>query len=532
MTEAELDQGFNYAEIADRTLVVDTALYGICEGLSVAQHSTPDLTIDIALGTAHDKNGQRCRVPANANLDCAIDENSVSTAVLTAGNEKYLSVFLTFDRALSDPRTDGDSQTVYFERAETYALRVVQGSEATIGSATPPALDADDILLCDVVLINGQTQILNADIDTSRTEYTFALSAGALSVSAKTTKEMGQDLLTIVSGISSAAADVDYAGGGAWHDTTTNPATSIEAQIDKIISDLSGETSGAGNGGGDMIGVKGTSGSPTSLVGGSVFDQIVALLTAVNDRGSKSNANTWTTNTNTWQGLNAMSRSGDTPAIWTVDVSITNRKLVMELGNHTQKLRVYYGALEEFEITINAEWTGTQWERDSAGTATMFSLERQALKTYSAVSTAGVITWIERAHFLMPAATYPALELPGTNIPYNTSTGANRMYAAQIPKAWCWVDIENGPVVNAVEGCNVSSVSISTSTRPRINFGTDMADTNYAVTGSIDHPNSFLTVSGRNVGYVDIEFWDAENVGTLDFATYLKDFSVVIHGKQ
>jgi hypothetical protein len=35
-----------------------------------------------------------------------------------------------------------------------------------------------------------------------------------------------------------AASAVSYAGGGNWADGTTNPATTVEAQLDKIISDL------------------------------------------------------------------------------------------------------------------------------------------------------------------------------------------------------------------------------------------------------------------------------------------------------
>ncbi len=38
------------------------------------------------------------------------------------------------------------------------------------------------------------------------------------------------------------ASGLTYAGGGAWADGTTNPATSVEGQFDKIISDLAGAT--------------------------------------------------------------------------------------------------------------------------------------------------------------------------------------------------------------------------------------------------------------------------------------------------
>lgn len=39
-----------------------------------------------------------------------------------------------------------------------------------------------------------------------------------------------------------AAASISYAGGPAWADGTTNPGTTVEAQLDKIVSDLAGAT--------------------------------------------------------------------------------------------------------------------------------------------------------------------------------------------------------------------------------------------------------------------------------------------------
>lgn len=118
------------------------------------------------------------------------------------------------------------------------------------------------------------------------------------------------------------------------------------------------------------------------------------------------------------------------------------------------------------------------------------------------------------------------------NLPYNTATGTNRLYAAQIIKAWCHVDVTSGPVAGTIEGTNITSVTFPSSDRPRVTFATDMADTNYAVYGSIIHPATFLTVYDQNAGYVELEFWDAANAQILDFATYLKNFSVVILGKQ
>ena len=49
----------------------------------------------------------------------------------------------------------------------------------------------------------------------------------------------------------SEASLIAYSGGPNWHDGTTNPATNVEAQLDKIITDLVDET---GGGGADKIG--------------------------------------------------------------------------------------------------------------------------------------------------------------------------------------------------------------------------------------------------------------------------------------
>ena len=39
-----------------------------------------------------------------------------------------------------------------------------------------------------------------------------------------------------------AASDISYAGGGNWLGGRTNPATTVEAQLDKIITDLAAQT--------------------------------------------------------------------------------------------------------------------------------------------------------------------------------------------------------------------------------------------------------------------------------------------------
>lgn len=166
VTEDEMDEAFEGAEQADRDIVKDLFPQGVASGLGVTQASpTANLTVQVAAGTAYDDAGQRIRVPSVQALNLAVDSNGASTSVGSGGNAKVVSVFAQFTRALSDPRVDGNSATVYWERGESFAFVVRQGTEATAGSETPVALEAGKILLCDVQRTFGQTQILDANIN-------------------------------------------------------------------------------------------------------------------------------------------------------------------------------------------------------------------------------------------------------------------------------------------------------------------------------------------------------------------------------
>lgn len=250
VTEAELDEGFEWLEQADWNLVVDQGLDGITSGLGVAEDAgTPDLTVDVAGGTAYSHDGERINVVGTQDVDLSVDDLAVSTAVGSGGNEKWVSLFVEFDRVLGDARIDGAAMTVYFDRLESYAFSVVQGVEAGSGLATRPALDPSKVLLCDVLLTFGQTQIFDADINTDRRETrTFASSAFA------------------------------YGGGPTWADGTTNPATTVEGQLDKIITNLAQEPAGS-----DRILSAAIAGSPNALDQGSIYNQLGQLLADIND---------------------------------------------------------------------------------------------------------------------------------------------------------------------------------------------------------------------------------------------------------
>jgi hypothetical protein len=253
VTEAELDAAFNEMEVADRALASDLGLVGVAYGLTVSELGVPNLTVTVSgPGAAYDQTGQRIAIPSTQTVNCAVDEGGLNTAVVAPGNSRILSIFAEFDRTLTDPRVDGNSATVYFNRAESFQLNVVAGAEAAVPTA--PALRADQILLADITLAFGAASITNANISTTRRQWMFKTTTGT-AVAVGTAEEAIQVLADAISAASSGAsaalaahlADTDdahdasaisYAGGSAWLDGDTNPATTVEAQLDKIINDL------------------------------------------------------------------------------------------------------------------------------------------------------------------------------------------------------------------------------------------------------------------------------------------------------
>ena len=347
VTEAELDLGFELLEQADRAFANDIGVFGIIDGMVASEKAgVPDLSVDLtAPGRAYDQLGRRIFFGTAQNVDLSTDLNGVSTAVQTGGNEKVVSLFVKFDRILSDPRTDGNSQQVFFRRDESFQFVVRQGAEAAAGTAVPPPLQPDEVLIVDVTRTFGQSQILNADLNPNptipgdvgrRQQFIFA-EASAISVFSggfntlapitddvqATLQEIDDELTdhfgatarrhdapdvdagatagspnALASGTvrsqldqllvhvnahenqatgAHAASAIAYAGGGAWADATTNPAASVEAQLDKIVADLAAAT------GAPKVGAASTAGSPNALAAGTVKAQLNALLAHLND---------------------------------------------------------------------------------------------------------------------------------------------------------------------------------------------------------------------------------------------------------
>ncbi len=246
VTEENMNDAFGAVQSSMFNLMTDQKLVGLAQG-GTPGPTTPTANLSIVIGGptyAYDQLGERIYAPTFS-ADCSKDLNNVSTAVSGAGNEKYLSVFVLFERTLSDPVIDGNGMTVYYVQAESYIYEVYQGAEAPVGTATHPALINPGLLVADVHLIFGQTQIMSGDISTSRAQATFNFVQSPFSILAGNVPDAIEAMLTDLN------QHVNSIG-------TAHPATAISATA--------------------------VAGSPYSLASGTVESQLTALIGELNTR--------------------------------------------------------------------------------------------------------------------------------------------------------------------------------------------------------------------------------------------------------
>ncbi|MDP1826674.1 MAG: hypothetical protein Q8L48_25610 [Archangium sp.] len=297
VTEAELDLGFSLLEKALRDLAADLRIFGVVSGAVPAPHApVPDLSIDLtAPARAYDNLGQRLFFGTGQTVSCATDLSGIPTDVSTAGNERWLGVFLRFKRLLSDPRTDGNSQQVFFRRDESFELVVRQAAEGLAGAAPRLALQPDELLLCDVRRRPGQTQIVVADLDVTRRQAFVFVQGSSVGVTTGTWTTLAPTSPTVQAALD--AIDAEFTGhfGGTAHrhaaaavDFTPHgfvAANTVQSAVNELVDDLSAAT------GADQVGAGGVPGNPNPLAPGTVATQLAGLLGLLNTHvGAVSNA--------------------------------------------------------------------------------------------------------------------------------------------------------------------------------------------------------------------------------------------------
>ncbi len=223
-------------------------------------------------------------------MDCAVDLVGIPTDVATVGNERWLGIFLRFKRQLSEPRTDGNSQQVFFRRDESFELVVRQAPEGAIGVAPKPALQADELLLCDVRRRPGQTQILVADLDTSRRQAFIFAQGTSVAVTTGTWSILQPLAATVQAALDEADAELrdHFTAVARRHAATALDyaphgfvgAGNVQAAVDELIDDLA--TGAVGSSGATRVGVDAAAGAPNALPAGSVKSQLAQLLGFLN----------------------------------------------------------------------------------------------------------------------------------------------------------------------------------------------------------------------------------------------------------
>ena len=292
VTEAELDLAFALLEKADRNLAADIGVYGIISGAEPTPHlPVPDLTVDLtAPGRAYDNLGQRIFFGTGQVVDCSVDHTGIPTEVPVAGQERWLGLFLRFDRLLSDPRTDGNSQQVFFRRDESFEIVVRQGPLGAVGAASKVPLDPDELLICDVLRSNGQTQILAPDIDVSRRQAFIFAQGDAVEIVSGLWNILQPAVETVQSAFSEVDAELDDHFGGTARrhpaaDIDYTPhgflaSAQVQAALDELVDDLT--TAAAGNPGSKRVGADAAAGTPHALPAGNIDGQLSLLLAWVN----------------------------------------------------------------------------------------------------------------------------------------------------------------------------------------------------------------------------------------------------------
>jgi hypothetical protein len=453
VTEAELDLAFELLEKADRDLAADIGVYGIISGAQAVEHEpVADLTIDlVAPARAYDHLGQRIFFGSDQNVDCSVDLSGIPTEVSSAGNERWMGIFLRFDRLLSDPRTDGNSQQVLFRRDESFEVVIRQAAEAPIGSAPKVPLVESELLVCDVKRRAGQTQIISSDIDASRRQaFVFAQGStievitnlwNIISPSSNTVQSSLDAVDELLnqhvsgSGQRHAASHINFSPGGFVSQNN------VQGAVAEIVSKLSSATSGSP--GASVVGADAVTGTPHVLPAGNVDSQLSSLLSFINGHvGATSGAHTASAVSVTDSGvkLDASNVEAALAETLTAFESQHYRDNQFNGGNHrtirqpdlgSGRVLLFYSAgtggqsarfrifadSDDIWFTMNADWdnSNNRWDKDSPGQSGGFRFGRNTFETlYDNAGSTTFTEWENHWRLSMGILVNSAFETHGT----------------------------------------------------------------------------------------------------------------------
>lgn len=348
VTEGELDASFDGVEAATQNFAIDndlaqkangggvpfstsdttdfnSLLGGIVRGLTV---TITGLTATVSAGTAYDYLGRRINVPAPLTIDLSVTGDTslglggvpaggTSTGGIPSGQFRFILLMVYFNRVLSDPRTDGNGSTVYFNKAESFQFRVkasnpgptptIPGGDANCvilgafkrndsnaitvqdfstrgdwlrtyaiySASTLPAAQTEDGTLGDVNFIRGTPR--QAII-----KLRNAINLGSVNYANHISQAAPQDRHA-AKNIDFTATAAGWADGGGGLPTIVGGGTAsfgLQATINSIVSVLGNSTTGQG--GTKKIGGASLTGSPIAVASGTLRSQLQAIIDGLN----------------------------------------------------------------------------------------------------------------------------------------------------------------------------------------------------------------------------------------------------------
>lgn len=242
VTNDELNELFNTVAGALEQFILDFGFSGLSAGGSVGQNSSPNLSVMVVGPTVvYDQLANRILIPT-VNVPVTLDENNQPTAVVNAGNEKWLSIFAKFVSTPTDPRVDEAGDPLFYRDVAGYQLRVAQGSEAAVGTAPRPALRGDQILLADVRLIANQTTVLNADVSVTRTQTIYDVPGTPLQMKGKRIQDAIASIVAALNAMNTNTLIVPAISGS----PVSLSSGSVTAVITALLNALNGQPAALG----------------------------------------------------------------------------------------------------------------------------------------------------------------------------------------------------------------------------------------------------------------------------------------------
>ena len=372
VTENDLDQAWDAAEKADQDIVADLGLNGVVKGAGVEQVSpTPNLSVSVSSGTVYDTEGRRIRVASTQLVNMATDENGVATIPAPgSGFVRYLSLFIKFNRTLSDPKLDGNNTTVFFQRDESFEFNVVAGVQNTdpaVQQTARPALRPGEVLLADILVSAGQNQIINANIDVSRRQDLINYSGASVDFRGLAINEalvaMGTSLDTYTARLDGIEDEVDL-------------LTDVRTDLDAHIAPT-GPAAHADN----KISTTASSGFPIPLTSVTVADKFEEVQDKVNASLVRERFSKWDrfTLSNTTVSLGNQYAPpkllpGQNGALFTdVDGSIA----AFGSGSYVHKIRVFNDEMDGISVACTGQSPSyTAFGADVGGSATVYQYAR------------------------------------------------------------------------------------------------------------------------------------------------------------